>query len=55
MVDFDRFNRMTKEYNNVGNHHHHSNTGIKHPVNFDNLNRETKEWKNNHSVRSLGL
>lgn len=50
MIDFDKLNRETHYYNTVGNQHHYSNTGIKHPVNFDKLNRETYAYKNNTNV-----
>ena len=49
----EQLNRETHTYNTVGNHHHHSNTGIKHPTNFSNLNRETFAHRNGISVQSI--
>ena len=53
MVDFDKLNRETWRANNIGNQHHHSNTGINHPTNFSNLNRETYSSNNKISVNSI--
>jgi glutathionyl-hydroquinone reductase len=44
MADFERLNRETWNYNNIGNQHHHSNTGIKHPVDFKAKNEETNRY-----------
>ena len=53
MVDFNKLNRETWTTNNIGNQHHHTNTGIKHPTNFSNLNRETYAQNNKISVNSI--
>lgn len=53
MVDFEKLNRQTWQENNIGNQHHHSNTGIKHPTNFSNLNRETHSSNNKISVNFI--
>ena len=53
MTNFDQLNRQTWTSNNIGNQHHHSNTGIKHPTNFSNLNRETYSHNNKISAQSI--
>jgi hypothetical protein len=47
MKDFDKLNRETYNYNNIGNQHHYTNTGIKHPTNFEKLNTQTY-YENNY-------
>lgn len=49
----ERLNRETHNYNTVGNHHHHSVTGITHPTDFSRLNRETYAHNNKISVQSI--
>lgn len=47
---FERLNRETWKHNNIGNHHHHSNTGINHKGHqntFTRLNAQTY-WENNY-------
>ena len=53
MIDFNKLNRETWNSNNIGNTHHHTNVGIKHPTNFSTLNRETYSQNNKISVHSI--
>ena len=47
MTDFNKLNKETWLHNNIGNQHHYSNTGIKHPTNFNKLNAQTY-YENNY-------
>ena len=47
-ANFDKLNRETWIANNIGNEHHLSSTGIKHPVDFSDKNRDT--FANNNGI-----
>ena len=53
MANFEQLNRQTWQHNNIGNHHHHSKTGIKHPTNYNRLNNETFSNNNKISVHEM--